>query len=272
MPAVPLPIPLHVVATGQGRAHVVLLHGLFGSTSNMRPLARGLESRYRVSCLDLRNHGKSGRAASMRYEEMAADVLCYVQEQGRGEPLVLIGHSMGGKAAMSCALLPSAVPIAAVVVLDIAPVRYPQDLTRLVLQAMQAATGHLDEGRRRVDALLLERGVNKPVLRSFLMKNMMRTPQGGYRWRVNLQAVEDNIDAIHAFPEPLTAARCRAPSLFLAGEHSSYLHRGHHPALSGCFPGAQRVTIADTGHWLHVEKSAQVLAQIHRFLDGLALA
>lgn len=265
-------VPLHAVTTGQGKAHIVLLHGLFGSTSNMRPLALGLESRYRVSCLDLRNHGKSGHVASMSYEEMAADVLCHIQEQGRGEPLVLIGHSMGGKVAMSCALHQPVAPIAAVVVLDIAPVCYPQDLIRRVLHAMQAVTGHLDEGRKRVDALLLQQGISEPTLRTFLMKNMTRTPQGHFHWRVNLQAIEGNMAAIHAFPEQFAAACYRGPSLFLAGEHSNYVHATHHPALFRCFPGARLVRVEDTGHWLHTEKSAEVLGHIDRFLDGLAPA
>ena len=73
--------------------------------------------------LDLRNHGASPHAAAMDYPAMAADVLETLAARD-ALPAVLIGHSMGGKAAMRAALIaPDAVT--ALLVADIAPVPYP---------------------------------------------------------------------------------------------------------------------------------------------------
>ncbi|MCY4313597.1 MAG: alpha/beta fold hydrolase, partial [Gammaproteobacteria bacterium] len=46
---------------------VVILHGLFGSSSNWRTIASRLSTRFYVLCVDLRNHGKSGWSDSMSY-------------------------------------------------------------------------------------------------------------------------------------------------------------------------------------------------------------
>ena len=65
--------------TGAG-IPVVILHGLFGSSTNWRSVARALAPRYRVICVDLRNHGNSPWADSMDYLEMADDVRALIED------------------------------------------------------------------------------------------------------------------------------------------------------------------------------------------------
>ena len=52
----------------------MILHGLFGSGSNWRGIARELAPRTACSRVDLRNHGASPWADTMDYLEMADDV------------------------------------------------------------------------------------------------------------------------------------------------------------------------------------------------------
>ena len=263
-------VTLHASITGRGNTPVVLLHGLFGSISNMRSLARGLESDYRVISLDLRNHGLSEHNAAMSYEDMAADVLSCLRQQGMTVPFVLIGHSMGGKVAMSCALLQAVgeevlTPlIRAVVVLDIAPVVYRHDFGFLV-RALQDVSGQLHAGRRRVN-ILLKNEIPDPTLRSFLLKNMVRDSRTGFRWRINLPAIGQNLSAIHGFPSRFVDWHCNQPSLFLAGERSDYLDEAHCEELCARFPLAEIARIKDAGHWLHTEQPRAVLDHIQRFL------
>ncbi|HJS88097.1 MAG TPA: alpha/beta fold hydrolase, partial [Acetobacteraceae bacterium] len=82
---------------------VVLLHGLFGAARNWGTVQRRLAKRFRVLALDLRNHGESPHAPGMGYAALAGDVL---ETLARADalPAALIGHSMGGKAAMRAAL------------------------------------------------------------------------------------------------------------------------------------------------------------------------
>ncbi|MGH7155592.1 MAG: alpha/beta fold hydrolase, partial [Acetobacteraceae bacterium] len=113
---------LNAVTTGVG-PDLVLLHGLFGSARNFGTVQRALAARFRVTTLDLRNHGTSPHAAGMDYGMMAADVL-ETLEAAAMLPASILGHSMGGKVAMRLALeRPEAV--SALIVADIAPVPYP---------------------------------------------------------------------------------------------------------------------------------------------------
>src|SRR6185369_7982129 len=107
---------------GQGRA-IILLHGLFGSSDNWHYISMQLSERYHVFVLDQRNHGQSPHSDEMNYPLMAADVKEFMG--GRGvESAVLIGHSLGGKAAMQFALqFPDCVD--RLVVEDMAPRAYP---------------------------------------------------------------------------------------------------------------------------------------------------
>lgn len=79
---------------------IVLIHGLFGSLDNLGVLARDLVADHDVVQVDLRNHGLSGRSETMDYPAMAQDILETLDALGLNK-VILIGHSMGGKAAMA---------------------------------------------------------------------------------------------------------------------------------------------------------------------------
>jgi len=88
----------------------VILHGMLGSASNWRGLlARGdlFASDQYIAAVDLRNHGSSEHASTMTYPEMCKDVIEYSRMLGVDKAHI-IGHSMGGKVAMTLALTVSA--------------------------------------------------------------------------------------------------------------------------------------------------------------------
>ena len=82
---------------------VVVLHGLFGAGRNWITVARALATRYRFHLVDLRNHGGSPHTDTMTYVDMVNDVRQLLVSLGL-EEFTLVGHSMGGKAAMTLAL------------------------------------------------------------------------------------------------------------------------------------------------------------------------
>src|SRR5438477_5358758 len=95
---------LSLAAAEQGSGPpLLILHGLFGSGRNWAAIAKALSAERRIISLDLRNHGASPWAPSMAYPEMAEDVLDFMDSHGL-ERAALLGHSMGGKAAMVAAL------------------------------------------------------------------------------------------------------------------------------------------------------------------------
>src|ERR1041385_8966983 len=81
---------------------LILLHGFLGSSDNWRAMSRRLAEHFTVYALDLRNHGQSPHSDKMDYPAMAADVCEFLGSEGIASAH-LLGHSMGGKVAISCA-------------------------------------------------------------------------------------------------------------------------------------------------------------------------
>jgi pimeloyl-ACP methyl ester carboxylesterase len=82
---------------------LVLLHGLFGASNNWLGVVQRLQADYRLILPDLRNHGRSPPHPVMDYPAMAEDLLALL-DRLRLDSVNLLGHSMGGKAAMWLAL------------------------------------------------------------------------------------------------------------------------------------------------------------------------
>ena len=166
-------VELAYAASGTGPA-LVVLHGLFGSSSNWRGIARALSPQYTVYLVDLRNHGHSPHAAEMTYPELAQDLARLVTKLGLRR-FHLVGHSMGGKTAM-CFALRGTHPLASLSVVDISPFPSPGDHGP-ILRALQALPVDEITNRGEADAVLAQ-SIAEPAMRAFLLQNLMRTPQG----------------------------------------------------------------------------------------------
>ena len=242
---------------------LVVLHGLFGSGTIWRSVARRLADRRRVLVADLRNHGRSPWDARMSYPDMAGDVARLVNEHGGGRADML-GHSMGGKAAMVLALTrPEAVQRLCVV--DIAPVSSPQDHVPLLDALRRLRVG---EFSRRGDAdRSLAPDVPDPGLRRFLLQNLESGDDGRLRWRLNLDAIAHAMATLSEFPELAPEISFRGPARFIFGERSNYFEVGHETAIRRRFPHAEIETIENAGHWVHAEQPQRFIERVEAFLD-----
>jgi esterase len=236
---------LHAVEAGEGPP-LALLHGLFGHAANFGTVQRSLRTRFRVIALDLRNHGASPHGPAMDYPTMAEDVLETVRAR-RALPCALVGHSIGGKAAMAAALeAPAAV--SRLVVADIAPVAYPPAFGDFVA-AMQAVPLHPGLTRAEADAVLAGR-VDTPRIRGFLLQNLRLGPAPG--WKIGLAEIAAALPVIADWPD-LEATSYNGLAVFVAGERSDYIRPEYRPAIRALFPAARFVTLKEAGHWLHAD-------------------
>jgi pimeloyl-ACP methyl ester carboxylesterase len=258
----PKTLELAYSETGAGTP-LVVLHGLFGSRRNWASLARQLGETHRVFALDLRNHGESPWAETMSYREMAADVAGFLTREGL-EGATVLGHSMGGKTAMVLALEQGEL-VGRLIVADIAPVAYAH--THLpYIKAKQAVNLSTVSRRSEVD-LVLQEAIPERGLRSFLMHNLV-TEGGRLRWRINLEALHDNMDDLVSFPDHLDDLSYDGPSLFLAGADSQYLQLAHLPRIRALFPASEIDAIAAAGHWVHADQPEAFLARVQAFLSA----
>jgi pimeloyl-ACP methyl ester carboxylesterase len=245
------------------RPPVLLLHGILGSLVNWQRIARALAQDFWVIVPDLRNHGRSPHARDVSYRAMAVDVV-ELLDALQIPQAAIVGHSMGGKTAMTLALLyPQRVERLAVV--DIAPVTYSGNLAQL-LEALLGLPLDKIENRRHADELLAEKVADKAV-RDHMLQNLQHT-DSGWRWRNNLRALRDGLDIISAFPDCREDVAYTGKTLFIAGEQSNYIQPAHQSVIRQRFPHAEIVTIADAGHWVYAERPQAFLQALQQFLQG----
>jgi esterase len=252
---------LQAIEAGQGDPPLVLLHGLFGSARNFGAVQRAFAQHRRTIALDLRNHGASPHAAGMRYATMAADVLQTLEHLG-GLPAVLLGHSMGGKAAMQAALLDPH-RVTCLIVADIAPVPYPPHLraTAEAMAAMPLATGMT---RAQADAALADT-VPDAGMRAFLLQNLQLGVAPA--WRIGLHEIIAGFADIEGWDAPADK-RYAGPTLFIAGATSDYIQPTHRAVIRALFPNTRFVTLKGAGHWLHADNPAGFVAVVEAFLTA----
>ncbi|WP_372860726.1 alpha/beta fold hydrolase [Spongiibacter sp.] len=248
---------LYSESRGEGSA-VVLLHGLFGSASNLLTLSRSLESHYRVIRMDLRNHGKSPHRDYMDIPTMALDVARTLDTLGI-ERAALLGHSLGGKVAMQLAATQPE-RVSRLVVADIAPVSYGRGHDAIIEGLLELDLRSL-RNREQADALLQKAAPELPV-RQFLLKNLVREGDG-WAWRMNLPVIADCYDLLRDAP---AQSPYRGPTLFIRGELSRYIVDDNRVGIMRQFPDSRLETIAGAGHWLHAERPREFNALVGDFL------
>ena len=265
---------------GEAGPRVVFVHGLFGQGRNWTTIARGLADAHRVTLLDLPDHGHSPWTDRVDYVDMASRLADELEQFG--EPVTLVGHSMGGKVAMQLALRRPEL-LGALVVVDIAPVEYPLSGGRTddpheehspfaaYIEAMQAIDLTALGSRQEADDAL--RGVvPSRMVRGFLLQNLEREGTAGWRWRLNLDVLRRDLDRLRGFPEPPPGARYEGPVLWIAGANSHYVLPRDRARMDELFPSTRLVRIKNAGHWVHSEQPEIFLETLRRFLDGVERA
>jgi len=249
---------LNVVRMGEGGVPLLIVHGLFGSARNWRVLQKRLAGSRQVIAVDLRNHGESFWDTDNSYEALAGDLAEVIAAHG-GIADVL-GHSMGGKAAMVLALS-APTRVRRLIVADIAPVAYGHTQAGHI-KAMQSVDMALVTRRMEADKQLAQQ-VADPALRAFFLQSVA-LGEAGARWQLNLQALAAEMPKIMGFPA-LEAAFPGA-TLFLHGGNSEYVLPDMHPLILHKFPQATFAALNGAGHWLHAEKPREFQAAVEAFL------
>lgn len=255
-------LALHYQRVGSGPP-LLILHGLFGSGTNWRSIARTLGEEHEVLVPDARNHGASPHAGEMDYPTLAGDALAFM-DQHELRQVDLIGHSMGGKTAM-CLALAHPERIRRLMVVDIAPAVSGSDHGPLI-ERLRGLPVERMQRRSEADEALAGH-IPEAGLRAFLLQNLA-SRDGHLEWRIDLAAIARALPSLLDFPDPGPGRRFRAATLFLRGEHSDYISDEHLPIIRTLFPRARVETLAGAGHWLHAEKPSEFVVRARAFLSG----
>jgi esterase len=246
---------------GEGQP-LIILHGLYGMSDNWVTHAKTLAQQYKVILPDMRNHGLSGHSNTFNYDVMSEDIGELIQTLHLENP-ILMGHSMGGKAAMRFAD-EYAELISKLIVVDISMRQYKNNQfhTELIYAMMDVDFSNLTS-RNGIEAQLAK-NINDQRILMFLMKNIFHTDNGKFAWKLNLTSIFDNFDAIT--DEVKCSHKFKKPVLFIRGEKSDYVSEEDLVEIKNCFPNSQVKTIAGAGHWVQADKPVEFMKVLQEFL------
>lgn len=255
---------------------LIILHGLYGSSDNWLTFGRKIAKKgFEVFLVDLRNHGDSAFDNSHTYEDMKKDLFTFCYHHDITSPMVL-GHSMGGKAAMFFAAgYPDVVK--KLVVIDISPSAYETKSSASqtanhaeIIKAMRSIDISNIKTRTDAQKQLLKTIPSKPVVQ-FLLKNLTRDDNKNFIWKLNLEALENHLPEImEGLTENDVANKellKELPALFVKGEKSNYITAKDKDTIRGLFTNAEITTIKGAGHWVHAEKPDEVFETVLKFLQ-----
>lgn len=243
---------------GSGK-DIILIHGLFGRLENLNMVAKALSESYRVTSVDVRNHGDSFHSELMDYPSMAKDIVVIMQHLAI-ESAIVLGHSMGGKIAMELALTyPERVD--KLIVADIAPVEYPPHHNQII-DGLKAIDLSSVKGRKDADKQLANYVDNLSV-RQFLLGNLA-SKNGQFIFKCDIENIDKNYPNIMRTYQGSNTYS--GPTLFIKGANSDYILPEHRAEILRLFPQSRARVIQGAGHWLHAEKTIAFNRSVTSFL------
>lgn len=241
---------------------VYILHGIFGMLDNWHLIANALSTDYQVVTLDARNHGKSFHDNDASYQAMVQDIVNLMSHLNHSE-ITLLGHSMGGKTAMVFAdMYPE--KLKQLIIADIAPKKYfPGHLE--YFKAFKDIDFTQINSRKEAESAF-EIYAPQISVRQFLLKNLEPNSDGGYKLKINIQAIEDHyLEIIDKISLHKTFLK---PVDFILGEKSGYLKEEDKEYVETHFPNVNYHLVEGAGHWVHADNPKQFLQILQDILKN----
>lgn len=239
---------------------LLVMHGLFGMSDNWGSFGRGFGNERQIHLIDLRNHGHSFHSDDMSLMAMVDDVEAYIQ-QNNLEEVDILGHSLGGKAAMQYAISKST-NIRKMIIADIAPKAYPPHHQKII-EALKTVEIRGMDNRKEVEAALGQY-LNEPGVIQFLLKNVYIKEDRTLDWRFNLKTLtEKYAEFITVGVEP---GVYEGETLFLSGEKSNYILEEDYPMIKEMFPHSDIKIVPKAGHWVQAENPKAFNELVAEFL------
>ncbi|XP_068945587.1 sn-1-specific diacylglycerol lipase ABHD11 isoform X1 [Petaurus breviceps papuanus] len=264
----PVQLSYQLLDSSDPRPPLVFLHGLFGSKANFQTIGKSLQQQTgrKVLTVDARNHGESPHSPDSSYEAMSADVEALLPQLGLA-PSVLIGHSMGGKTAMILALQRPEL-VERLISVDVSPLPttavsdFPSYL--VAMKSVQIPKELPLSQARKVADQQLTPVIKDSAIRQFLLTNLVKASSGQFEWRVNIEALIQEMDKIMDFPK--LQKSYAGPTLFLSGANSTFIQPSHFSEIKRLFPQAQIMSVPGAGHWIHADQPQDFMASVKHFL------
>jgi esterase len=251
---------------------LIILHGLYGSSDNWVTIAKNLSDTFTVYLPDQRNHGQSPHSNKQDYDSMRDDLFELVNDLSLRK-FFLAGHSMGGKTAISFALKWPEM-LNGLLIADISPFEsenvinpvYTEHLN--ILNAILSTDLQKITSRGQADNILKDK-IPSEKIRGLILKNLERVGDNKFEWKINAQALLNNLGKIMDGVERQTVMGQQItgfPVIFLKGGDSDYIPRSDFRDIEKIFPAVEIIEVPGAGHWIQVDKPEEVVKNIKRLL------
>ena len=239
---------------------LVILHGLLGASRNWQTIGKALKDRFDIHILDLRNHGSSAHAETMRWSELTADLSAYLKAHEL-QNITLLGHSLGGKIAMKFAC-DHAAQVKKLIIVDIAAKLYPPYHDN-EFRAMKRVPAGALENRREAEELL------KPMIpdwgmRQFIMTNLVKG-EFGLQWQCNLEVLHASLQILRQ-NSLASGDFYQGPTLLVSGGKSDFIKNGDVKDMREWFPNLKEVKLHKAVHNVHVDDRSGFLDALNQWL------
>ncbi|MGA2794854.1 MAG: alpha/beta fold hydrolase [Roseiarcus sp.] len=246
----------HFVSVGAGGPRVVLLHGFTDSWRSFELLFAPLSAKFQLFALDQRGHGASEPGDSYAIGDFADDAIAFIESLG-GEPVHLIGHSLGS-----------------IVAQRVAQAR-PDLLASLILiSAAPSAAGHAGLLAMRDDLAAFATHVPRDYARGFQASTAHRPIAPAQldifvdeSMKLGLDAWRRTVDGL--LGDTALADPINVPTLSIWGVRDAVFDALAQQALAHKIPGLVAAHYEDVGHAPHWEAPAKVARDIERFILSL---
>jgi len=249
----------------------VFLHGILGRGRNWLGLAKKLSSTQQCLIFDQRGHGDSFKPEQgYQLHDYVEDLKDLLSQLNWSAPINLVGHSMGGRVALTFAdLYPMRVRRLCIV--DIGPTSNWASMEAILEKIRFVPTPFADRQQARLfmETKFLDRYQDK-LLMEFFYSNL-RSINNRYDWVFSKQGVRQTLESSRYRDYWAEFKNLKMPTLLLRGEKSQDLSREDYEQVLANNPNIKGQVVKGAGHWVHAEKPEEtevLLRQFFNIADG----
>ncbi len=251
--------PVHYTDEGSGNT-IVFLHGFLESSEIWKDFSASLSEKFRIICIDLPGHGKSGLLPGKNYMENAAGAVMEVLQHCDIKECVLAGHSMGGYVALAFAE------------------NFPGMLRGLILFHSSALADSNEKKKDRDRAIEAVRRDHPGYVSSLIPK--LFAPQNSESMKEEISVVkklasgtkkQGILSAIEGMRDRKERTgvlrRTEAPVLFLQGRHDALIPVEKILPQAGLPACALAIVLEHSGHMGFIEEKEESLFTVLKFTE-----
>jgi len=255
----------------QGKPPIVFLHGGGLNAHTWDMVCLMLRPEYHCYALDQRGHGDSEWEPTSDYshDSQVMDVAGFIDNLGLHKPL-LIGHSMGGFAAIGYAIAYAA-KLSGLVLVDVGPELSMDGAKRI--RDFIAQDRVLDSVEAFVErAMAFNPRRNPTLLRRSLLHNLRKLPDGKYTWKHDPNRMSPNFAAERverAKQIKRDIHRISCPTLIMRGDRSDVFTDNNATTFAESLPHGRWVKIPNAGHTIQGDNPAGLLGALRPFMKEI---